>query len=423
MSRRFFLALITISIVFVLSGCSEIATSQPEPESTPVITVTEVPLPQVVEETPSVTSTSAITPETDETETQQEAAVNVKEGVFTLEKVEIDGHYLPGLEILELGNVVEDCQRLYLTFYLTGEDPVSDSMWFQYKISASQWRALTSALISEGLIEKTGASYIEYIDLSHLGYEMEISVGSDGFPLYKIISPSGVMWDSNAQIPPRQLNDVESAYYKQSFIDNPYSAARLLDLDNYDVYDSREKSREEVCSDYRSNNNVDLSRFSVLEANARRQVMSTYLENNPDVFLVVNYYQEYAFDTMVGELVVSDASGVLTPFASDGYSSFYRTNNSSVSIGFSKNENTMRLVFDPKGVGTISINSSVNYLEYINDIRPWGFSPTFNVYGRLVDMLWVSPRDLNPRDLVSSSLLVLSDDDVVRILEEGTIKN
>jgi hypothetical protein len=119
--------------VFVLSGCSEIATSQPEPESTPVITVTEVPLPQVVEETPSVTSTSASTPETDETETQQEAAVNVKEGVFTLEKVEIDGHYLPGLEILELGNVVEDCQRLYLTFYLTGEDPVSDSMWFQYK--------------------------------------------------------------------------------------------------------------------------------------------------------------------------------------------------------------------------------------------------------------------------------------------------
>jgi hypothetical protein len=101
--------------------------------------------------------------------------------------------------------------------------------------------------------------------------------------------------------------------------------------------------------------------------------MSTYLENNPDVFLVVNYYQEYAFDTMVGELVVSDVSGVLTPFASDGYSSFYRTNSSSVSIGFSKNENTMRLVFDPKGVGTISINSSVNYLEYINDIRPWDF--------------------------------------------------
>ena len=99
MTRRFFLALITISIVFVLSGCAkaEIATSRPEPESTPVITVTEVP--QVVKETPSVTSTSASTPETDETETQQEVVVNVKEGVFTLAKVEIDGHYLPGLEI------------------------------------------------------------------------------------------------------------------------------------------------------------------------------------------------------------------------------------------------------------------------------------------------------------------------------------
>ena len=423
MSRRFFLALITISIVFVLSGCSEIATSQPEPESTPVITVTEVPLPQVVEETPSVTSTSASTPETDETETQQEAVVNVKEGVFTLAKVEIDGHYLPGLEILELGNVVEDCQRLYLTFYLTGEDPVSDSMWFQYKISASQYRAIVNAFVSEGLIEKTGDEQPSYIDLSHLGYEMEISVGSEEFPLYKIISPSGVIWDSNAQIPPRQLNDVESAYYKGVFIDSPYSAARLLDLDNYDVYDPREKSREEVCSDYyRSNNNIDLSRFSVLEAEARRLVLTTYLENNPDVFLIVNYYRGDVFNDKVGELVVSDASGVLTPFASDRLSSFYRTNNSSVNIRFSKNEDTMGLAFNPREFGIVSIGSSVDFQEYINDISSWGFSPNLSLYGRSVSTFWISPKDLNIRNLVSASLLVLTDDDVVEILE-GMTKN
>ena len=430
------LVMMLIIVSIIVSGCSSSETVQvpsvgalipgveePEPESTPVITVTEVPLPQVVEETPSVTSTSASTPETDETETQQEAVVNVKEGVFTLAKVEIDGHYLPGLEILELGNVVEDCQRLYLTFYLTGEDPVSDSMWFQYKISASQWRALTSALISEGLIEKTGASYIEYIDLSHLGYEMEISVESEEFPLYKIISPSGeIIWDSNARIPPRQLNDVESAYYKKSFIDNPYSAARLLDLDNYDVYDPREKSREEVCSDYyRSNNNIDLSRFSVLEAEARRLVLTTYLENNPDVFLIVNYYRGDVFNDKVGELVVSSANGVLTPFASDRLSSFYRTNNSSVNIRFSEKD-TMGLAFNPREFGIISIGSSVDFQEYINDISSWGFSPTFNVYGRSVSTFWISPKDLNIRNLVSASLLVLTDDDVVEILE-GMTKN
>jgi len=423
MSRRFFLALITISIVFVLSGCAkaEIATSRPEPESTPVITVTEVP--QVVKETPSVTSTSASTPETDETETQQEVVVNVKEGVFTLAKVEIDGHYLPGLEILELGNVVEDCQRLYLTFYLTGEDPVSDSMWFQYKISASQYRAIVNAFVSEGLIEKTGDEQPSYIDLSHLGYEMEISVGSEEFPLYKIISPSGVIWDSNAQIPPRQLNDVESAYYKGVFIDSPYSAARLLDLDNYDVYDPREKSREEVCSDYyRSNNNIDLSRFSVLEAEARRLVLTTYLENNPDVFLIVNYYRGDVFNDKVGELVVSDASGVLTPFASDRLSSFYRTNNSSVNIRFSKNEDTMGLAFNPREFGIVSIGSSVDFQEYINDISSWGFSPNLSLYGRSVSTFWISPKDLNIRNLVSASLLVLTDDDVVEILE-GMTKN
>jgi len=330
---------------------------------------------------------------------------------------------LPGLEILELGNVVEDCQRLYLTFYLTGEDPVSDSMWFQYKISASQYRAIVNAFVSEGLIEKTGDEQPSYIDLSHLGYEMEISVGSEEFPLYKIISPSGVIWDSNAQIPPRQLNDVESAYYKGVFIDSPYSAARLLDLDNYDVYDPREKSREEVCSDYyRSNNNIDLSRFSVLEAEARRLVLTTYLENNPDVFLIVNYYRGDVFNDKVGELVVSDASGVLTPFASDRLSSFYRTNNSSVNIRFSKNEDTMGLAFNPREFGIVSIGSSVDFQEYINDISSWGFSPNLSLYGRSVSTFWISPKDLNIRNLVSASLLVLTDDDVVEILE-GMTKN
>jgi hypothetical protein len=244
---------------------------------------------------------------------------------------------------------------------------------------------------------------------------MEISsVESENSPLYKIISPSGaVVWDSNMKVPPRQLNDVELAYLKFELMKNIYPKDTLDPSVGWYEGDI-EKACEDVLR-YKGGNLLET--FSMIEIHARESAFYYYINENPNVFLIIDF-------TDYGELVVTDTSGVLTPFASDWAYHFFRSDDSHVNIEFSEDAN-MGFTFNRNVFGVAFLQIAVDF-SYNPDVEI--VSPRFSFFGRsllshFVDRSNSSPNVLNLRFLVDASSLVLTDSDVVDILNSKMSEN
>ena len=423
--NRLYKLVLTLAIASVIvSGCSSpkkegVATSKPE---VPTVS-TEVTEP--VEET-STASFDEITPEAAPIETQQEIQPPVAETkVLSLMKVHFYGSkYASGLEILELGDVVEDCQSISVEFLLAGEDIVNESLEIDYVLSSSQYRALRDAFVSEGLSSSDDPDDIWYnsIRLANLGYKMEISsVESENSPLYKIISPLGaVIWDSNMKVAPRQLNDVELAYLKlelnRSYNPN-YTIGDMLDPSVGWYEGDIEKACEDVWRDEGGNL---LSTFSPIEVRARKLAFLSYMIKNTEVFLIYDWSpNEY------GKLIISDTSGVLTPFASDdGSRFFFRTKDNFVTIEFSENKD-VAYTFNPRIFGVVILDyTETDYYEGKGD----EIVPDFRFLGRADEaaLRRIEMEDENHDlswEFVATSPLVLTDSDVVDILNSKMSEN
>ena len=398
-------------ISIIVSGCS---TVQVPSEGTLT--------PSVEEEGREVSTSQEPTPEAEEQietiETQQVTSTpivteTVETKVLDLLGIEFDVFELPGLEYLELGDVIEDCQAVlnlpYLVFYVTGENITEDTMKINYRMSSfAQFRGLKYSLISEGLAVEERLYARTNISLVGRGYKLEISEP----PQYKIMSSDDVIiWESSMQAPPRELNEIESTYLRYVMVERGIPPKRLLDLGVEDL--------REGCNQI-TRENKDLRRFSPLESRAREIALFNYMEENPNVFLLVDYhhyFREHYLGEYGGDLVVSDASGVLSPFASEEPYYFYKTASSTVSIKPSVNAGAdVAFTFDSSAYGMVFVRYFGIPDEFLNEYE---YTPAPYVYfaRRDFDAMevtnWSALIDEPGRSVVEASLLVVNDDDYI----------
>jgi len=362
--------------------------------------------PGVEEEDREVSTSQEPTPEAEEqietTETQHVTVTPLvgETKVLDLLGIEFSVFELPGLEYLELGDVVEDCQAVFdlpnIMFYVTGENITEDTMEIDYRMSSfAQFRALKYSLIKEGLAVEEPLYSGTVIHLVGRGYKLEISEP----PQYKIISSDDVIiWESGMQAPPRELNKIEAAYLKYAMVEEGISPENLLDLGVDDLRAGCIHIMDE---------NVGLRRFSPLESRAREIALFNYLGENPDVFLLVDYQHH-----LRGDLVVSDASGVLSLLASEGPYFFYKTASSTVSIKPSVDTGAdVTFTFDSSAYGMVF----VEYLDIPDDPIHRPVSSCVFVKRDLDTTEFADWSDIDAirSDVVEASLLVVNDDDYI----------
>jgi hypothetical protein len=281
-------------------------------------------------------------------------------------------------------------------FYVTGENITEDTMEIDYRMSSfAQFRALKYSLIKEGLAVEEPLYSGTVIHLVGRGYKLEISEP----PQYKIISSDDVIiWESGMQAPPRELNKIEAAYLKYAMVEEGISPENLLDLGVDDLRAGCIHIMDE---------NVGLRRFSPLESRAREIALFNYLGENPDVFLLVDYQHH-----LRGDLVVSDASGVLSLLASEGPYFFYKTASSTVSIKPSVDTGAdVTFTFDSSAYGMVF----VEYLDIPDDPIHRPVSSCVFVKRDLDTTEFADWSDIDAirSDVVEASLLVVNDDDYI----------